>query len=89
MRQIEIVLLPHISKAGVSRLERRHEAPTFRKDRGRAALLVRLYGFDLEDFDLTEADLPPAIDLRMLDRLGRVALRSKCLSAAFDLPVAV
>jgi hypothetical protein len=78
MRQIEIVLLPHISKSGVSRLERRQEAPTFRKDRGRAALLVLLYGFELDDFELSEADIPPAIDLRGLDRLGRVALRSKC-----------
>ena len=61
-------------------MERNHEAPTYRKDRGRAALLVLLYGFELDDFDLSEDDLPPAIDRREIDRLARVALRSRCFA---------
>jgi hypothetical protein len=88
VRQIEEVLFPHVSKSGVIRLERRTEAPTFRKDRGRAALLVRLYNFELDDFDLTEADLPPAMDLRAVDRLGQVALRSRCFRESSELAVA-
>lgn len=71
VRQIEVVLFPHVSKSGVIRLEQRMEAPTFRKDRGRAALVLVLYGFDLEDFGLSEADLPPVIDMRALEALRR------------------
>lgn len=82
VRQVEEVLFPHISKSGVIRLERHQTAPTYRKDRGRAALLVLLYGFELDDFDLEEGDVPPATDLREVDRLSRVALRNRCFPVA-------
>jgi hypothetical protein len=88
VRQIEEVLFPHVSKSGVIRLEQRGEPPTFRKDRGRAALLVLLYGFELDDFDLTEADVPPAMDLGVIDRLGRRAtIRNRCFRDGTGGPV--
>ena len=82
-REVEEILFPHVSKSGVVRLERRQEAPTFRKDRARAALLLLVYGFELDDFELSEADIPPVIDLRALERIRKrartgVGLRSKC-----------
>jgi hypothetical protein len=30
-----------------------------------------LYGYNLEDFGLTEADVPPAMDMKVLERLRR------------------
>ena len=69
VRDVEEVLFPHVSKSGVVRLERNQVVPTYRKDRGRAALVLVLYGFDLDDFGLSEADIPPVIDLRALERL--------------------
>jgi hypothetical protein len=70
-RQVEEILFPHVSKSAVVRLEKRQEPPTYRKDRGRAALIVLLYGFELDDFDLSDADIPPAIDIEVLQSLRR------------------
>lgn len=67
--QVEEILFPHISRSALVRLERLQEIPTGRKDRARAALVLLLYGFDLEQFGLSQADIPPAIDLRVLERL--------------------
>ncbi|HEY2303253.1 MAG TPA: hypothetical protein VGH66_15240 [Acidimicrobiales bacterium] len=84
-REVEEILFPHISKSGVVRLERRWDAPTTRKDRGRAALVILLYGFELDDFEISEADIPPVIDLRALERMRKrmpsrsgVAVRNRC-----------
>jgi hypothetical protein len=72
-RQVEEILFPHVTKSALFRLEHREEVPTDRKDRARAAMVLLLYGYELEDFGLSEADVPPAIDLRVLDRLRRRA----------------
>ena len=71
VRQVEEVLFPHVSKSSLIRLERLDELPTARYDRARAALVLLLYGYDLEDFGLSKDDVPPAIDLRVLERLRR------------------
>lgn len=70
-RQVDALLFPHVTKSALFRLEHLDEVPTDRKDRARAAMCVLLYGYDLEDFGLSEDDIPPAIDLRVLDRLRR------------------
>ena len=69
VREVEEILFPHISKSALIRLEARQELPMSRKDRARAALVLFLYGFDFEEFGVSEADLPPVIDLRALERL--------------------
>jgi hypothetical protein len=69
-REVERALFPHISKSALARLERLQNVPTGRKDRARAALVLMLYEFELSDFGLTEADIPPAIDLRALRKLA-------------------
>jgi hypothetical protein len=70
VRQVEDILFPHISKSSLIRLEANHpEVPADRKDRARAALVVILYGFALEDFGLSADDVPPAMDYEVLQRL--------------------
>jgi hypothetical protein len=73
-RQVEEILFPHVTKSSVVRLERLQEAPTDRKIRARAAMVLLLYGYDLEDFGLSEKDIPPAIDLRVLERMRRASI---------------
>ncbi|HSS11565.1 MAG TPA: hypothetical protein VLL25_16890 [Acidimicrobiales bacterium] len=81
MREIQEVLFPHVSKSGVARLVKRQEAPTYRKERARAALIVYLCGYELEEFDLSPADMPPAIDLRALERIRRAMPSTKWKTA--------
>jgi hypothetical protein len=71
IRQVDEILFPHVGRGTLVRLEDRQEPPTDRKNRGRAALVLALYGFELEPFGLSEADIPPAIDLAVLQRLRR------------------
>jgi hypothetical protein len=71
VRQVEEILFPHISKSSLIRLERIQEMPTGRKDRSRAALVLTLYGYELDDFGLSQADLPPAMDMKVLERMRR------------------
>jgi hypothetical protein len=70
-REVEEQLFPHISKSALVRLERLDEVPTQRKDRARAALVLMLYGYDPEDFEIDIGDLPPVIDRKALDKLRR------------------
>ncbi len=58
-------------KSALVRLEALREVPTSRKDRARAALVLKLYGFELEEFGVSDADLPPVIDMRALDALPK------------------
>ena len=69
VRQVEEILFPHISKSALIRLEALQEIPTSRKDRARAALVLFLYGYEYEQFGVSETDLPPVIDWRALERL--------------------
>jgi hypothetical protein len=69
IREVADTLFPHVSRSTLVRLEDLAEPPADRKNRGRAALLLLLYGFDLSDFGLCEADLPPAIDREAVRRL--------------------
>jgi hypothetical protein len=71
VRDVEEILFPHISKSALIRLEAFAEEPPGRKDRSRAALVLLLYGYELDEFGLTEADIPPAIDFKVLERLRR------------------
>jgi hypothetical protein len=66
LRDVEAVLAPHVSRATLNRLEARSTAPIRRQDRGRALLVLILYGVDPADFGLEPDDLPPATDLRAL-----------------------
>jgi hypothetical protein len=75
VREVEEILFPHVSKSALIRLEALPAVPAGRKDRGRAALVLLLYGFELEEFGLTDADIPPAIDLRALERLRRASTK--------------
>jgi hypothetical protein len=81
VRQVEEVLFPHVSRSALIRLEALQEVPTARKDRGRAALVLLLYGFELEEFQIVEADIPPAIDLRALERLRKSSSTTWYLTA--------
>jgi hypothetical protein len=68
VRDVEEILFPHISKSALIRLEAMRELPKARKDRARAALVLLLYGFgELDEFGLTEADIPPAIDYQVIE----------------------
>jgi hypothetical protein len=69
--EVQEILFPHISRSSLFRLEAFQDVPTARKDRARAALVLMLYGYNLEDFGLTEADIPPAMDMKVLERLRR------------------
>jgi hypothetical protein len=69
LRQVEAKLAPHVSRAGLARLEERDTVPVRRQDRARAILVLVLYGVDPTDFDLGPDDLPPATDLRALTKL--------------------
>jgi hypothetical protein len=82
VREVEEILFPHISKSALIRLEALQEVPTSRKDRARAALVLILYGFDFDEFGVTEADIPPAIDLRALERLRSRGRSTGWLTAA-------
>jgi hypothetical protein len=74
-RQVEEILFPHVTKSSIVRLEHLQEVPTDRKIRARAAMVLLLYGYDLEDFGLSDEDVPPAIDLEVLQRLRPVSNR--------------
>jgi hypothetical protein len=76
VRQVEGILYPHVTKSALTRLEAFGDVPSAPKDRSRAALVLLLYGYELEDFDLGDTDIPPAIDLRVLERLRRSS--TKC-----------
>jgi hypothetical protein len=78
---VEEILFPHISKSALIRLEALRDMPTGRKDRSRAALVLMLYGFELEEFGVSESDIPPAMDLRALERMRR-ATSTKWLTTA-------
>jgi hypothetical protein len=82
VRQVEEILYPHVSKSALTRLEAFHEVPLATKDRSRAALVVLLYGYELDDFDLGDTDIPPAIDLRVLERLRRASTKWYCAMVA-------
>jgi hypothetical protein len=71
VREVEEILFPHVSKSALIRLEAFEELPPGRKDRARTALVLLLYGYELEEFGVSEADIPPVIDLRALERLRR------------------
>jgi len=73
VRQVEEILFPHVSRSSLTRLEDRQEPPTDRKNRGRAALLLGLYGFAFDEFGIDEKDLPPVIDMAALRRLAPVS----------------
>lgn len=75
------LLFPHVSRSAMVRLEARDDPPVDRKNRGRAALLTLFYGYDLDSFDLAEDDLPPAIDLRALERIRRTTASTKCFTS--------
>lgn len=68
-RQVEEILFPHVTRGALARLEARQIPPTYRKDRNRVALLIYLYGFDQEEFEITDGDMPPIIDLKALAAL--------------------
>ena len=69
VRDVEEILFPHISKSALIRLEQLPHIPAGRKDRGRAALVLLLYGINPEDLGISLDDLPPAIDRRAIERL--------------------
>lgn len=62
VRDVQTILYPLVTKSALIRLERLQEAPTARPDRARAALCLLLYGYQLDDFAVSDDDLPPAID---------------------------
>jgi hypothetical protein len=78
LRDVEAMLAPHVSRAGLARLEERAEVPDRRADRARAVMVLVLYGVDPADFDLGPDDLPPATDLRAL--IGLRSARTGWLS---------
>jgi hypothetical protein len=80
VRQVEEILFPHISRSALVRLEALQDPPTDKKNRGRTALLLGLYGFELEEFGVSEDDLPPVIDHQAWRRLA--ALSTKWLTTA-------
>jgi hypothetical protein len=83
IRDVETQLFPHVSRSALTRLEGLSEVPADRKNRGRAALLLLLYGFELEDFDLGDTDLPPVIDLKALERLRKQHIHTRwCIHAS-------
>jgi hypothetical protein len=69
LRDVEARLTPHVSRAGLARLEDRPSVPVRPADRARAILVLLLYGVDPADFDLGPDDVPPATDLRALTKL--------------------
>lgn len=85
MREAVELLYPHVARTALYELERLEHPPEGRRDRARAALLIMLYDFALDDFGLSEADLPPAIDLAGIRRLALTStggIRNKCFGAA-------
>jgi hypothetical protein len=83
VRQVEEVLFPHITKSSLIRLERLEEVPTDRRSRTRAALVLLLYGFELEGFGVDADDLPPLLDMAALSRLrARLLTRWELSSSA-------
>jgi len=69
LRDVEERLAPYISRATLNRLEALDTVPQRAQDRGRAFLVVILYGYDPAEFGLTPDDRPPATDLRALSKL--------------------
>jgi hypothetical protein len=69
LRDVEERLAPYISRATLNRLEALDIVPARRQDRGRAFLVLILYGYDPADFGLGPDDRPPATDLRALSKL--------------------
>jgi hypothetical protein len=69
MQQVAEILDPHVTHSGLGRLEGYQEPPTYHRDRGRVALLMLLYRFNMADFGVTESDVPRLTDLRALERL--------------------
>ena len=82
VRDVEEILFPHISKSALIRLEQLPHIPAGRKDRGRAALVLLLYGINPEDLGISLDDLPPAIDRRAIERLRPPSTKWYSLLAA-------